>query len=324
MTSMASPKPSAVKYLASLAAELKGRLVNVIGTARVVGWWFRNTKLPDLAQLIRGHLTAWILAASHRWRYLTVSKAGLIAVKETSRVFVFGSGYSLNDLSEAELRNIRNFDCIGFNGAFHLATIPFKYFLLRAGYETVQGVLDWRPYAEYALTKIASNPQLDKAIFLFPRGFTSSFTNRIVGYRLWDQGKQIYYYWTDRISRRPNRNLEEGLVQRMGTLCTVISFAVAMEYKEIVLIGVDLYDSRYFWVPDNKTVNWSAEEKREIPSEATVRGILASEPHNTVNNGVIKAIADWGSYLSENYNVKLFVYNPKSLLVPHIPIFHWD
>ena len=303
---------------------LKGHIVNVIGTARLVGWWFRNTTAADLVNLLRGHVTAWILAARNRKHYTTIKKSGLLATKNTSRVFVFGSGYSLNDLSEAEWENIRKFDCIGFNGAFHLDKVPFKYFLLRAGYETVQGVLDWRPYAEYALSKISCNPQLSKTTFLFPQGLTSSFTNRLIAYRMWDPGRPIFQYLTDRISRRPNLNLDEGLVQRMGTLCSVISFAVTMGYKEIVLIGVDLYDNRYFWVPDNKTVNWSSEEKREIPSDATVRGILASEPHNTVNNGVISIIADWKTYLNMKFGIAISVYNAKSLLASHVPVFHWD
>lgn len=312
------------KIIFSFCYQVKGRIVNAVGTTRLVAWWFKNLTGGVLLRLLWEHLTTLICATKNRKYYMIIRKQNLLALRKSSRAFIFGSGFSLNHLSENEWKKIKNFDCIGFNGAFHLHKVPFKYFLLKAGYETVQGVLDWRPYAEYALKMISSNPQLNKTTFLFPLGFTSSFTNRLIAYRMWDSGRPIFQYFTDRISRFPNLNLDEGLVQRMGTLCTTISFAVTMGYKQIVLIGVDLYDNRYFWVPANKTVAWSSEEKKETPSDSTVRGLLTSEPHNTVNNGVIRAVAEWQSYLKKKFDIKISVYNPKSLLVPHVPVFDWD
>lgn len=287
-------------------------------------WWFINTPPLMALRLMHFSLVSWGVANLNRHRYTIKSKKELFASKTTRRIFIFGSGYSLNDITDDEWQKIREYDSFGFNGSFHLKKIEFTYLLLRAGYETVEGVFEWKPYATYALSEINTNPYLKKTTFLFPTGVTSSYTNRIIGDRLWDTNKPIYFYLADRISRKPHKNLDLGLVQRAGTLCAAISFAVAMKYDEIVLIGVDLYDNRYFWIPENKTVNWSPKDRREVLSDHTVRGMSVSDRHNTVNNGIVEIIKEWDTYLLATRNIKLSVYNKKSLLASSIETFSWN
>ncbi len=302
---------------------VKGGLVNSIGSAWVIRSWFKYEKPGNVIKLFIGHAVAYIRSLLSADRYIFLNIGDLMAKRRTSRIFVFGSGYSINEISEDEWKDICRYDSIGFNGAFHLNKVPFTYFLLRAGHETLNGFFEWRIHAEYILNKISTNSVMHDTAFLFPRGFVSEFTNRLIGYRLWESGRPIFKFFTDRISRRPNKNLEEGLVHRAGTLCSAISFAVAMGYKEIVLVGVDLYDNRYFWVSGDKTLAWDSVGKKEIEAESNVRGLAWSSKHNTVNNGVIDIISNWARILEMESSVKLSVYNPKSLLAVNLAVFSW-
>jgi hypothetical protein len=93
-----------------------------------------------------------------------------------------------------------------------------------------------------------------------------------------------------------------------------------MNYKEIILVGVDLYDSKYFWAPLGKTVTFNQKLGKEVFSNITLRGKKVYEPHNTVNNGIIKFLDKWNIYFKQR-NIKLFIANPRSLLNEVLPIF---
>lgn len=301
-----------------------GYVLNAVGSLKLMTWWLRNIPPLKLFNLLYISISAFVKSNLAKGSIRVISKKELFLEKNTKRIFIFGSGYSLNEISDQEWKKIRKYDTLGFNGSFHLKKVDFKYHILRAGYETVEGVVDWKAYADYALSVINSNTHMDNTIFLFPRGLTSSFTNNIVGNNLWSKSKSIFFYNTDRFCSRPHKNLFIGLPQRAGTLCMAISFAFSMGYEEIVLIGVDLYDNQYFWVPKNKTLNWSSEESKEIISDQTVRGLSANDKHNTVNNGVVEIVKDWAGYLYRNHKIKLTVYNKKSLLAGPIDIFEWN
>ncbi|WP_422689621.1 hypothetical protein [Candidatus Methylopumilus universalis] len=286
-------------------------------------WWFINIPPLKILKLFYVSINALIKSGLAKSNLRVISKKELLLKKKTKRIFIYGSGYSLNKISDKEWRKIKKYDSLGFNGSFHLKKIDFSYHILRAGYETVDGIFNWKAYANYALSIINGNFHMDKTIFLFPRGIASSFTNNIIGNNLWPKHKPIFFYNTDRVGTKPHQNVLLGLPQRAGTLCMAISFAVSMKYEEIVMIGVDLYDNQYFWVPKNKTLNWSSKEEREIISDLTVRGISAKDKHNTVNNGVVEIVQNWADYLYRTHKVRLTVYNKKSLLAGPVEVFRW-
>ncbi len=51
-------------------------------------------------------------------------------------------------------------------------------------------------------------------------------------------------------------------MHRSGTLFDAISLAYYLGYKKIILLGVDLYDARYFFAPKiNKYMGYEKEQK---------------------------------------------------------------
>lgn len=287
-------------------------------------WMLRHHDLRTFCRLMLDHVEArWraILALPH---YRRLSKAELLARKTSRRVFLFGSGYSLNSIPDAEWQSFQQDDSIGFSGSIYLRKLPLTYLLLRAWTETSAGSLAWKQDAADVLGAIEDNPYLNDTAFVLPKGFTSIFTNRLTGHRLWNPRHPIYYFLSDKVSRLPHRDLDGGLVHGLSTLCSAISLAVALGYDDIVLVGIDLYDSRYFWLPEDKTMGWSETEQKLVPSSHTVRGAEVTAVHNTVNNGIVRFVADWHRHLADSHGVRFSVYNPKSLLAGAIPVFSWE
>ena len=61
-------------------------------------------------------------------------------MRRSETVFVFGSGYSLNEISDAEWQHIAAHDVFGFNAFYHQRWVPANFHLLRGG---LYGELRW-------------------------------------------------------------------------------------------------------------------------------------------------------------------------------------
>jgi hypothetical protein len=293
-------------------------------TAHTLIWMIRNHRLSVSSKLITDLVDARLRMACARSEYRELSSGDLLARRTSSRVFVFGSGYSINDISDDQWSRFSRDDTLGFSGSLYMRRVPLTFLLLRAWTETSAGSLAWRKDAEEVLEAMNSNPFLARTTFALQAGMTAVFANRLVGHRLWPRDRDTYFFISDKLSRLPHRNLENGIVHGKSTLCSAISLAVALGYDEIVLVGVDLYDSRYFWLPADKTLGWSAQEERLVPSTHTVRGAAVSSVHNTVINGIVDYLGEWGRGIQQRYGVRLSVFNPRSLLIRTLPQFAWE
>lgn len=300
-------------------------LKNVVANVRAIAWMYRDQSFSVFRQLISEHFEAKRRACRMaRSKYRVLDHAELSGFKKTRRVFVFGSGYSLNVIPDAEWSRIAGYDTIGFSGSFHLQKVPITYHLFRGWVESTAGSLAWQQDAAEISRVIDGNPWLKDTVFVFQEGFTAIFSNRLIGYEMLDPKYRIAFFLPDKLTRLPHRNMRQGLAHRMTGLCSAVSLAVAQGYDEIVLTGVDLYDSRYFWLPPDKTLGWSEIEQRLVPTNQNMRGISATGTHNTVNNGIIRVMGEWHCHLKDRYGVELSVYNPISLLTETVPVFSWN
>lgn len=284
-------------------------------------WMWRNHNAKTFWQLVKEHYVAGQLARKGRRHYTVLNDEQALARRLSRRVYLFGSGYSLNELDAEEWAEFSKHDTIGFSGSIYLQKIPLTYLLLRAWNETSAGSLAWKKDTRDVLEALENNSYLNDTLFVLQKGLTAIFSNRLVGFRLWSPGRKLYFFLADKVSHYPHRDIRAGLVHGKSTLCSAVSLAVGLGYEEIVLVGVDLYDSRYFWLPQDKTLGWSESEQKLVASDRTVRGAKTTSVHNTVHNGIIDYLGDWNRHLQGKYGVSLFVYNPKSLLTKSLPIF---
>lgn len=252
-------------------------------------------------------LPAWLAFLRHRSRYHVVGERELREARKSDIVFIFGSGYSLNDITAAEWRAIEAHDTVGFNWFVHQQFV-------RCDFQMVREIGDdaaWRAQAAEYFNLIRSNPRFARSIFLVQTGFKAVNGNRALGYQLLPDSNPVYLF-RSHYARLPSSSLRQGLVHTNGTLSDCINFAALVGWRTIVLCGVDLYDRRYFWLR---------------PDEARHGDTAIDEPHNTVAGGtviggIVDSLAEWREFYQQQ-GISLYAYNPRSLLVKAMPVWQW-
>ncbi len=238
-----------------------------------------------------------------------MTEADFKATRRSDRIFIFGSGASLNTITPAEWAHIAEHDTFGFSLFVYQNFVRTDYHLLRElyiGRELEKSF--WLPYTQEFVHYLDTNPHFDRTILLVQAGWRSLTVNRMIGLGLLQKPRRILSFYTR--ERNPNApptfSLKNGIVHGAGTLIDAIHFAVIGGWKDIILTGVDLYDGHYFWEKNHA----SAEDFGRDPRQT----------HNTVNNGIIQNIERWSEFLAP-YGIRLWVYNPQSLLTRVLPVY---
>lgn len=284
---------------------------------RVEASHLRHRGLNWTLQWNRMLLDAYIRERRNRRYYLELTEEQLRGRRRSDIVFVFGSGYSLNDISDAEWRHFAEHDTFGFNMFIYEQWVPIHFHLFRGGAE---GALQWRPYAEHIADVVLRNANCRNTAFLMQGEFQAQFCNQMVGYRLLPEGSAIFRYGTARSDGPPTASFAEGLRHIGGTLSDAVNAAACLGWTAIILVGIDLYDSRYFWLPPMETPNINYETGALSAEFNAVRGTRYDDAHNTVRIGIVNTMAEWRRDLAGR-GCELMVYNPRSLLAAVMPVY---
>ena len=252
-----------------------------------------------------------------RGRYRELSAPQLIASRRSETVFIYGSGASLNDITPAEWAHMAQHDTFGFTGFIYQKWIRVGYHLIRGG---IEGSLVWRAYAEDYCATLNANPLFNEAILILQGEYFAMFANQILGYKLIRPETRIFRYQTARGDGPPTRSFSDGIRHTAGTLCDAVNVAACVGWKHIVLAGVDLYDSRYFWLPPDSTVGVDAAGLMK-PVEVSGRGQRFDQQHNTARIGIVELMAQWREHLQRECGIELSVFNPRSLLASAMPVY---
>jgi hypothetical protein len=256
--------------------------------------------------------SSWVLDKYGRSYYVRLSEAELIATRRSETVFIFGSGYSINDVTKEEWNHFSNHDTISFNWFPHQKWVRIDYHFIR---EVATRDLDravWLP----ALTRygelIRENPFYARTVFVVQGGWKAVNGNRMIGRRLLAPGLRLFRFGNRARDRYepPSESFSRGLAHSALTLGDCVNFAYLVGWRSIVLVGVDMYDHRYFWLDRD-------EARADVDMEG--RGLTVADPFAGAAR-VIRTLEAWGVYLSER-GVSLTVYNPRSLLAGHLPIY---
>jgi hypothetical protein len=245
-----------------------------------------------------------------RRRYTDLDDEALRATRRSETVFIFGSGYSVNDITAAEWQAISAHDTMSFNYFPHQRLVRADYHLVG---ELVTGNdlrrSEWEPALREYAALIAGNPFYEQTVFLLQAGWSAYQSNRMVALGLLPAGARIFRYRrTARgVYRPPSASFAEGLVHGAATLVGCVNFAVLMGWRDVVLTGVDLFDSRYFWLPYDE-------------ARADMAGIVPHDQPYAMVQPLIAHLASWVPLLAAR-GIRLSVYNPRSLLADVMPVF---
>lgn len=265
-------------------------------------------------------MAAMLKANASKKRYNILSADQLRGTRTSDKVFVFGSGRSILDITEEEWRHFEEHDTLGFTGFIYQKWVRLDYHLIRGWVEMVEGTYRWRKYTSEYIDVLNRNPFFKDTILIMQADYSATFANRLLGYKYIKPGTRVYRYKTVRYQGLPTQSLEQGLRHAMGTLCDAVNFAYCMGYKEIVLAGVDLYDCCYFWLPPGKTETYDPESNTMVPSSINVRGIKYSDKHRTAQSGIINLMKEWNDFFISQ-GIRMSVYNPRSLMRQVLPLY---
>jgi len=286
-----------------------------------------RAELSVLRERGPGFFARWNVSVADAWtrdrlvgrrRYRVLDEVELRAARRSDTVFVFGSGSSLNDIAREEWDAFAEHDVFGFNAFYRQEWVRVDFHVLRGG---VYGELRWQPHAYEVRDLIRANPLYAETIFILQEDYLGHFANLVVGRGLLPPGARIFRYRTLPGPGLPGSSFAEGLRHAPGTLSDVVNATFCMGWSEIVLVGVDLYDSRYFFLPPDRTLSYDPAAANVVAAEVNaVRGHRYDEVHNTARGGVDEQMGEWGRALAED-GVRLSVYNPRSLLADVLPVY---
>ena len=230
-------------------------------------------------------------------------KNQFMSFKRHDKLAVIGSGYSINDVSIEKLVKIDiGYDTIGMNWSCKLH----------------------RPMTWYIVREQAASPKRIgrlQTLSDFLHDINRTQTTLIIKDMSYREGNYIHAQHTDKFTHDgmifkeiPGKCkaaafgddiFEDGIHHGKATMWDVLHFAVGMKYREILFIGVDLYDSRYFWLPYD-----------EASPMVQAEGRSCNDPHLAAEN-TIRIVCD----TRDTFGIEMYVENPKSLLAKHIEVW---
>lgn len=254
-----------------------------------------------------------------------------IRFKKSDTLYIFGSGPSINDISETQWEEIRGCDSAAINNwTLHPFAPDFYFFEPSRTHKNIDDY--WHNLSlqksNYSNSIIFLKDFLNRGrendlVYLYDTHITkdNSFPPiyAIPGLYIPYMGEEFRKYlklYSFLSGSRSSRKFSY-LFEKRGSVTTLIHFGWFMKYKRIILAGVDLNNSDYFFLH----APGKYEEKGFI-----VPVIPAPEKANwTMDETIIremtmdKVIYDLNDYLLKPSGIELFVMFKNSALYPKIP-----
>lgn len=230
-------------------------------------------------------------------------------------VFIFGCGWSLNEIPPEEYRRMERHATLGFSAfALHQKFLRLDYQILKEVYipEDTEGKVRRLNDIREHLHKTATLHQNTRWI-LHRTPFTCILSS-LLREKVIPEGSNISFFSKVRRGHavKPSTSLSEGLAHATTTVTMAVDLAQLMGFKTIVLVGIDLYDQRYFFLRSEELHPNLRSQLGDAP---------VSQPHKTADR-MLKIIPAWSDELTTR-GVGLFVYNPRSLLAQCLPVWRW-
>lgn len=245
-----------------------------------------------------GQFSEWWADRRNRRNYPVLSEANLRRARKSDTVFICGTGASILSITPGEWARMAQHDIFSFRD------FPRQTFV-KADYHVTGEIDDADIYA----AAINNNSRYDKTLFMVQEGFTAHMGNRLLGRLKLRKGTPVFRY------RRRGRgqsipyskSFAEGVVHGHGSVVGMVNIAYIMGWKRIVLVGIDLYDHRYFYMPPDQT--------REVEK----KGLTYASAFPS-GSSIVDQIGDWADTMHAE-GVHLYVHNPKSRLAERLPVF---
>ena len=246
--------------------------------------------------------------------------------KTSDTLFVLGSAWSINEISDERWRIIGKHDSVGINfwpahpfvpRFFHFENIT--YGCQPDVYDAFQLLLKRRSEAYANTVKIVTNispPELRQTIFELPEGMKKNLYvtfSMPVPVRNEEELRAGIRYMRS-IGAFAPRNKVSWLFKYGGSVIGMMTFAVLMQYKRVILCGVDLNKHDYFYHHRERYpefADWEFSSRRE--AHLTTRRLPWLVPAQS-------AVHIFKEMILDPQGIELFVENRVSTLYPQVQV----
>jgi hypothetical protein len=252
-----------------------------------------------------------------------VDEIDLAAYKQSDTLFVLGSGPSINRISQRRWQAIATHDSIGFNFWPYHSFVPTFYFM-----EGAAGEAEAQAFVELITRRANDYRGIPKVIMDLQSGCATLLPRLPEGWR-----QNLFYAHTvpaiartdgefaqvvSYLSKRGVFTPETGtryLFKHCATLSTMVTLGVKLQYKRIVLCGIDLTTSQYYW-----------QDQDRFPASADLRRLARDQKHATLtrfcwgNTPIDVVLEALNAQVLQPAGIELYVEHDQSALYPNIPL----
>jgi len=234
-----------------------------------------------------------------------ISPKEFVSIKQSDTLVVLGSGYSINRISKEEWRQIGAFDSVGFNWFCHHEFGPTFFVVREQANSKARSVsTETRKSLVRALSK-----ESYKSTCLVVQDISKHSPNTYnyaKNHKLFNQKGVIVRDVKGKINKKLFlRNIfKHGALHGKCTLTNVMHIALFLKYERIIFAGIDLNDSRYFWLKPTET-RVNIKQKR-----------LRYKNRHPVSGPVMRMLRQ----VKNHFKVNMYTMNPKSAIKKIIPV----
>jgi len=223
--------------------------------------------------------------------------------KTSDTIFVLGSGWSINKVTDEQWNIISKHNSVAFNWFCKHSFEP-SFFLIRE-----QANIPSRKGPGESIKKLIKSVNRYKNTYGIICD-VSHHTKKAYRYRKDKRIQLKCILVSDDNKKRHGRKLktymrrnpfQSGLVHGTCTMYNIMHLVKYLEYKTVVFVGVDLTDSRYFWLG-----------RKETRHSVAKKGKSWKNKHSVMRD-VLELVKKF-----KKFNIPMYVANPKSKLTKYI------
>jgi hypothetical protein len=292
-------------------------IASLLGAAR--------NRAPAAAAANARRAEAWLWNAFGRPDVVELTPETM-ARRRSDTIYIFGSGYSVNALSPAQLRKIEEHDTMGFSLFVLHTALRIDYHLFRelgfTSHDKGKARDIWRQVYAGCADILRRNPAYRHTVYLIQGGWPAIAGNRLVGRGYLPPGARVMRYRNGlRGDHPPAASFADGVTHGPSTVTDCVNLAALLGWKRIVLAGIDLYDRRYFWQARDRghlslpgiTDTGGGEYAGELDNDLLHRTALPMK----------RWARDWREALLAR-GISLEIANPKSLIAGLLPVHAFE
>ena len=248
--------------------------------------------------------------------------------KTSDTLFILGSGASIAQYKKSQFSEISKHDSIGFNFWLLHPFVP-TYYVAEFLPNSIRSELLWKNLcvraSDYSHTSVIL--KYSKTLWKEKRNIPKSLQNIFLSSHISIPGNstRTFSRWLgflEGVGALSGKLFNGFIVFRQASISWLIVFALRLNYKNIILCGVDLNSSDYFYEIDQSFV----QERGlfEPPSEFESNVHPTNDASKCDGLTISQILAVMEKKILRKRGVKLFVGAEQSALYPQLPVYKWS